>query len=103
MNIIEENWQEILAMVKEEHDVSDISFKTWLQPLRIYNIDEENKIITLMVPSMQIGVNYVNRKFNFPIKVAIAEFTGTEYSIEFILPENSRADSTAEDINHQPH
>ena len=99
MNIIEENWQEILAMVKEEHDVSDISFKTWLQPLRIYNIDEENKIITLMVPSMQIGVNYVNRKFNFPIKVAIAEFTGTEYSIEFILPENSRADSTAEDTN----
>ena len=44
MNIIEEKWDSILYTVKEEHDVSEISFKTWLKPLTIANIDEEKQV-----------------------------------------------------------
>ena len=38
MHIIQEKWSEILNMIKVEHDVSDISFSTWLKPLKVYKI-----------------------------------------------------------------
>ena len=86
MDIIREKWEEILYTVKTEHDLTDVSFRTWLKPLQVYNIDEEKRIVTILVPSEQIGVSYINKKYMFPIKVAIAEITGIEYSIEFIIP-----------------
>ena len=91
MELIREKWDEILYTVKAEHDLSEISFKTWLMPLEIHSIDEEKHIVTILVPSEQMGVDYINKKYMFPIKVAIAEITGTEYDVEFILPDQARA------------
>lgn len=33
---IKENWEKILLILKEEHEVSDVSYRTWLQPLTPY-------------------------------------------------------------------
>ena len=88
MDIIREKWEEILYTVKAEHELSDISFKTWLKPLQIHSISEN--VVTILVPSAQMGVDYISKKYMFPIKVAIAELTGNEYEIEFILPEQAR-------------
>ncbi len=91
MELIKEKWEEILEMVKVEHDLTEISFKTWLLPLKVHSIDDEKRIVTILVPSEQMGVDYINRKYMFPIKVAIAELTGIEYSVEFIMPDQARA------------
>ena len=93
MELIKEKWEEILEMVKVEHDLTEISFKTWLLPLKVHSIDDEKRIVTILVPSEQMGVDYINRKYMFPIKVAIAELTGIEYSVEFIMPDQARARS----------
>lgn len=87
MDLLIEKWEEILYIVKVEHELSDISFKTWLQPLQIYNVSDN--VVTILVPSAQMGIDYITKKYMFPIKVAIAEFTGKEYDIEFILPEQA--------------
>ena len=42
MNIIYEKWDEILETVKTEHELSDVSFKTWLKPLTIQALQEED-------------------------------------------------------------
>ena len=34
---IKENWEKILLILKEEHEVSDVSYRTWLQPLTPYS------------------------------------------------------------------
>ena len=88
MDVIREKWEEILYTVKVEHELSDISFKTWLRPLQVHSISDH--VVTILVPSEQMGVDYINKKYMFPIKVAIAEITGTEYDIEFILPEQAK-------------
>ena len=51
MNIIYEKWDEILETVKTEHELSDVSFKTWLKPLTIHSIDDQ--VVTILVPSQQ--------------------------------------------------
>ncbi len=86
MDIIREKWDDILYTVKTEYEMSDISFKTWLKPLTIHQVDNDAHLVTIIVPTEQMGVDYINRKYMFPLKVAIAETTGIEYDIQFILP-----------------
>ena len=84
MDMIREKWEEILYTVKVEHELSDISFKTWLKPLQIHSVSDN--VVTILVPSAQMGyIEYINKKYMFRIKVAIAEIMGKEYEIEFIL------------------
>ena len=79
MNIIEQNWSKILERVKEEHEVGDISFNTWLSPLKVYKV--ENNDVTILVPTEQVGVDYVTRKYKLPIKAAIGEITGLDWRL----------------------
>ncbi len=89
MDKLIENWNEILYTVKQEYDVSDIAYRTWLQPLEI--IDVEDHTIVINVPSGQVGIDYIRKKYMFPLKVAITEFTGKEYDLDFILPEQVKS------------
>lgn len=91
METILQKWDEILALVKEEHELTDVSFSTWLKPLKVHSLDEtkDGTILYLLVPSAQVGVNYVSKKYTLPLKVAIAEITGINCDVRFILPEEA--------------
>ena len=85
MDKVIEKWEDILNTVKKEHDISDVSFDTWMRPLKVYAV--EGNILYILVPSEQMALSYIQKKYYLPLKVAIAEMTGTEYEINFILPE----------------
>ena len=88
MQLIMEKWDEILNTVKEEHELTDISFDTWLKPLKLYGV--ENNKLYIIVPSDQMsGIGYISKKYTLPIKVAITEITGLNYDIEFISPDQT--------------
>ena len=88
MDKILEKWEEILQYVKKEHELSDISFDTWLKPLEVYSVEEN--LIYILVPSEQIGISYLNKKYYLALRVAIAEILWIEYDIKFILPEDAK-------------
>ncbi len=87
MELILEKWEEILRTVKEEHELTDISFTYWLKPLSVCNIEDSK--LYILVPSEDVGINYITKKYKLPIKVAIAEITGIDYDLEFISPEQA--------------
>ena len=72
--------------VKTEYEVSDISFKTWLLPLKVHSV--EGNMVHILVPSESgpVGLNIISKKYALQIKVVIAELTGHEYDIDFTLP-----------------
>ena len=82
-----ETWEEILQVTKDKNDIPDISFRTWLQPLKVHDV--RNNTVVILVTTGQIGIDYISKKYLFPLKVAVAEITGTEYDIDFILPERA--------------
>ena len=82
IDIIEKNWEQILLNLKEEHEISDISFKTWLLPLKPYSF--KNNTVTIIVPE-QTFLAYVKRRYSLLMKVAISEFLGVACEIEFKL------------------
>lgn len=97
MNVITEKWDTILEHVREEHALSDVSFKTWIKPLTIHKI--EDNTVYILVPSGSsdgsVALDIVNRKFSLPIKVAIEEISGQAYEVKFILPEEAEAQNKA--------
>lgn len=90
MNIIQEKWDEILNIVKTEHELSDVSFNTWLLPLKVHNV--ENNIVTIVVPTEQVALNYISKKYTLPLQVAIGEVTGlADCKVQFILEKDVKA------------
>ena len=90
MELVEKKWDDILLRVKEEHELTDVSFNTWLKPLKIHSI--QNNRLYILVPSEheQMGLSYITKRYYLPIKVAAAEITEIEYEIEFILPDQAK-------------
>ena len=83
LELIIENWDKILLYIKEEHDLTDVSYKTWLLPLKPYSVDKD--ILTIHVPDEpdNLHLNYVNKKYTKLFKVAVDEITGTACEIKF--------------------
>ena len=87
MDQLIEKWDEILRIVKQEHDLSDVSFNTWLKPLSVYSVD--HNVVTILVPSEQVGLNYIKKKYLLPLQVTISEVMGmNDCEIRFILPQD---------------
>lgn len=96
MNMLEkiiEKWDEILLNIKEEHDITDVSYKTWLLPLKPYSVDKD--ILTVLVPD-DLFLNYVKKKYEFLLKFTIEEVTGFQCEIRFVLE-----DSVKEETNEK--
>ena len=86
MHLIQEKCTDILNMIKIEHQLSDVSFKTWLEPLTVHKV--EGNTVTVVVPTGQIGINYIRNKYLLPLNVAVSEATGKEYDIALIEPKD---------------
>lgn len=99
MNIIMKKWSEILDLVKKEHELSDVSFNTWLKPLTVHSV--ENDIVTILVQSNEF-IAYISKKFTLPIKVSITEVTGLTCEIKFITPEDVPKSAPPETQSQNP-
>ena len=55
MHIIQEKWSDILNMIKIEHDVSDVSFNAWLEPLEVYKV--EGNVVTIIVTNGSMALD----------------------------------------------
>ena len=85
MNIVEEKWSEIIEYLRVEHDLSNVSFTTWILPLKVYNV-VDNTVFILV--NMNSSVDYIEKKYLLPLKVSIAEVTGIEYEVTLISEED---------------
>lgn len=88
MDFVLQKWEEILLTMKEEHDISDVSFNTWIRPLEVYGLN--GNTLYILVPSDSMTLSYISKRYYLPLKVAVAEITGNEYDIQLIIPEDAK-------------
>ncbi len=96
MNLVEEKWIEILNRVKEEHEILDVSFDTWLAPLKVHEVEGNVVTILCAIPTSWSGL--CEQKYKLPLKVAIAEITGTSYEIKLLLPEDIERQQAKQEV-----
>ncbi|MEG0228686.1 MAG: chromosomal replication initiator protein DnaA [Lachnospiraceae bacterium] len=75
-------WEAILLHLKEEHEILDISFTTWLLPLKIASLDGD--VLKVQVPDANF-LSYINKKYGFLLKISIEEVTGFQCDLEFVV------------------
>ena len=84
MHEIQQKWEEIKLTIKKEYDLSDISFKTWIAPLKFYEVKDH--IVKIVIPSDQAqSVSYISSKYKSYFQVSISEMFNEEYDISFLL------------------
>lgn len=83
LETLKEKWDDILLYLKEDHEISDVSFSTWLLPLKIYSV-EPGSVVQIIVPDANF-LGYIKKKYSFLLKVAIEELTGFKCEVKFIV------------------
>lgn len=82
-------WDLILQTLKNEYDIQDISFKTWIKPLQLYSL--EGDTITLLISEENMGINYIEKKYLVPLTVTICEIMGHEYEVKLVSAKEQQA------------
>ena len=84
MDELKENWITIKETIRREYNISDISYKTWVNPLEYHNV--ENDVVSIIIPSDQAhALNYISTKYKSFFQVTITEMFDHNYDVKFIL------------------
>lgn len=90
MEELKQKWDFIIQTLKEDYDITDMSFRTWIKPIQVYSVVGDK--ITLLIPennndsdgkglSYNMRVGYIERKYLAAITLTIAEIMGREYDV----------------------
>ncbi len=89
---LKSKWDDILHYIKEEHEVSDVSFNTWLIPLRLYSVEQGN-VVRIIVPDANF-LGYIRKKYSFLLKVAIEEITNVKCEVDFVVEDKIKEEKS---------
>ena len=87
MNEVKEKWPEIIEHLRVEHELLNVSFNTWIKPLKVYDVIDDTAYILVNKDS---SVEYIDKKYRLPLMVCIAEITGKEYEIQFVSEDDDK-------------
>ena len=90
LEVLQSRWDEILQTMKNEFEITELSFKTWILPLKVYSVKDD--LITIIVPEQKTA-NYVEKKYGTQLKVTIGEMMDHEYEIRFVSAADASSDS----------
>ncbi len=88
MDTIKDKWDLIKETLREEYELSDISYNTWIVPLNFYQV--KNNVVMIIIPSDQAhALNYISSKYKSYFQVTISEMMDHTYEIAFILEKDA--------------
>ena len=80
---IASNWEEIKENIRNEYEITDISYKTWVKPLKFS--DFKDNIVYVVIPFDQAqAFNYISNKYKVYFVVMISEMLNNDIDVSFI-------------------
>lgn len=97
MDIIRDIWEDIKETVRKEYDLSEISYNTWIAPLKFYKV--ENDTVIISIPSDQShALKYISNRYKSFFQVTITEMLDYNYEVSFILEKDEESKETNSNI-----
>jgi chromosomal replication initiator protein len=94
-----DKWDEILFTLKNDYEITDVSFKTWIEPITVHSVTDNT--ITLVADTSNVGLNIINKKYKEAFIVAISEALNHEFDVQFLLPAQV-LDLSNKESSHSP-
>lgn len=102
MDLIKEKWHEIMDTIKREYTISDISYRTWLEPLEYFATIDDVVIISV-TSDKELSLNYISKKYIDFFRVVITEMFDHPYDVKFSLKKDlSSIEDSMESKNSSP-
>lgn len=99
--LVSKNWDAILEMLKNDFEIKPVLFKTFIEPLKVYDEDDDKVTILLDDDVYQHYDSYIKEKFYTFIKNSIEAVTGKSYILDFISKEDLESYDTEKSENNQ--
>ena len=90
---LKENWDAIKDTLKENYDISKVSYDTWIVPMEIHNVDNDQVYILADTKGIPNILDYIKKKYKQILEIVIEEKIGLHCNVIFV---------TSEDIEKRP-
>lgn len=94
---IKQNWQAVQNYIRNEFEISDVSYETWISPLvpiKTHHDTEKNLVLDVLIPQDEnYFKKYVEKRYSQILRVAIAEMTGIDCLINVLNNSDLHPDS----------
>lgn len=83
-NELYQRWDEILNHMKDEFNISDVTFRTFIKILSVYSVQDKN--LTILIDDVKIGnsQSFIEQKYGVFLSVTIEELIGIQYDITYL-------------------
>ncbi len=84
IDVLKENWTLIKETLKKEHEITEVSYKTWIWPLEVSSV--KGDVVRVIFPDaaeVKPLLDYISKKYRFILQVTIEEITGFHCTVEF--------------------
>lgn len=87
LETVQNNWEKIISKLKMDQELSDISFHTWIEPLKPVAANDNE--ILILYPGEKFGLDYIQqKKYDFFLQLHIQEITGISCHVRFIMKDD---------------
>lgn len=83
-NQLKQNWDKILEHMHITFSISDVSFRTFIQVLSVYSVQDD--VLTILIDNTSIGDSkeFIEKRYSVFLSVSIEEVIGIHFDIQFI-------------------
>ena len=66
-NQVTEKWEDILNFMRDEYELTPVSYRTWIQPLKVSNVTNDTVIVSIDNKLGAPGIEHIEKKIqNIP-------------------------------------
>lgn len=78
-----DSWDIILDTLKQEFELTSVSFRTWIQPLKPCSL--QGNVLTVVVPSQVQALKFIKKNYQAKLSYVISEVMDEEIEVDFVL------------------
>ena len=84
LETIRQNWQKIKENIRDEYEITNVPYSTWIEPLQIYNVRDNTAYIVFPDSKDDFALKYISKKYRLFFQAMIEEVTGYHLAVSFI-------------------
>ena len=92
--VIQKNWDDIVEQVRENAELTDVSYRTWILPLIPVSLSNKN-VLTLYFPGDSLAASYVEKRYSPFLHYAVGEKTGLDCTLKFVTSREDYQETAA--------